>query len=138
VSSTSADGAQADAGRSALGLRLTAVTVDCADVVRVARFWSALLGLPLREPLPGWRRLGPVAGGPLLTFQPVDEPPGSRAGVHVDLTTVDGRAAVARVLELGGTLIEEHSYDEGVVRVVADPEGHAFCLVQYADGCGPA
>jgi len=129
---------QADAGRPGLGLRLTAVTLDCDDVGRVAQFWSALLGLPLREPLPGWRRLGPVAGGPLLTFQPVDQAPGSRAGVHVDLTTVDGPAAVARVLELGGALVEEHYYSEGVVRVVADPEGHVFCLVQYAEGFSPA
>ena len=64
--------------------------------------------------------------------------PGSRAGVHVDLTTVDGRAAAARVLELGGTQVEEHRYDEGVVRVVADPEGHVFCLVQYAERFSPA
>jgi predicted enzyme related to lactoylglutathione lyase len=103
----------------------------------VAQFWSALLGLPLREPLPGWRRLGPVAGGPLLTFQPVDQTAGSRGGMHVDLTAVDGRAAVARVLELGGTLVEEHRYSEGVVRIVADPEGHVFCLVQYAEGFTP-
>lgn len=121
-----------------LGLRLTAVTLDCDDVVRVAQFWSALLGLPLREPLPGWRRLGPVAGGPLLTFQPVGRTPGRRPAAHVDLTTSDGRAALARVVGLGGALVEEHRYDEGVVRVVADPEGHAFCLVQYAEGSGPA
>ena len=80
-----AEGVQADAGRPGLGMRLTAVTLDCDDVGRVALFWSALLGLPLREPLPGWRRLGPVAGGPLLTFQPVDQTPGSRAGVHVEM-----------------------------------------------------
>jgi predicted enzyme related to lactoylglutathione lyase len=73
-----------------------------------------------------------------LTFQPVDQTPGSRAGVHVDLTTVDGPAAAARVLDLGGALVEEHHYSEGVVRVVADPEGHVFCLVQYAEGFSPA
>ena len=72
MSSTPANGVQPDTVRPALGLRLTAVTLDCADVALVAQFWSALLGLPLREPLPGWQRLGPVAGGPLLTFQPVD------------------------------------------------------------------
>lgn len=123
---------------SDLGLRLTAVTLDCDDVGRVAGFWSALLGLPLREPLSGWQRLGPVAGGPLLTFQPVGRARGSQSAVHVDLTTTaDGPGAVARVLELGSAFIEEHHYDEGVVRVVADPEGHAFCLVQYAEGSSP-
>lgn len=121
-----------------LGLRLTVVTLDCDDVGRVADFWSALLGLPLREPLPGSQRLGPVAGGPVLTSQPVGRAPGSRPTVHVDLATADGAGAVDRVAELGGALLEEHHNDESVVRVVADPEGHSFCLVEYAEGCTPA
>lgn len=50
--------------------------------------------------------------------------------MHIDLATTDGKAAVARVAELGGTLIEERHYDEGVLRVAADPEGHVFCLVE--------
>ncbi len=58
--------------------------------------------------------------------------------VHVDLVTTDGVRAVARVVELGGALVEEHHYEQGVVRVVADPEGHPFCLVQYNDGATPA
>ena len=114
-----------------------AVTLNCLDVERVAGFWSALVGLPLREPLPGWRRLGPLAGGPLLTFQPVPRAPG-RSGVHMDLATTDGEAAAARVVLLGGTKVEEHDYDEGTVRVVADPEGHLFCLVEYQDGASPS
>ncbi len=123
---------------SELGLQLLAVTVNCTDVERVAGFWSALLGLPLREPLPGWRRLGPLAGGLLLTFQPVPGTASGPTGVHVDLSTTDGEGAVARVVELRGVLVEEHQYDEGVVRVVADPEGHLFCSVQYDDGASPA
>ena len=100
-------------------------------------FWSALLGLPLRESLPRWQRLGPFAGGLMLTFQPVGQAPAGRPAVRPDVATTDGRRAVACVVELGGAFVEEHRYDEGVVRVVADPEGHVFCLVEYARGCGP-
>ncbi len=121
-----------------IGLRFMAVTLDCLDVDRVAGFWSELVGLPLREPLPGWRRLGPLAGGAPLTFQPVPRTTSGRAGVHLDLATTDGEAAAARVVLLGGTLVEEHYYDEGTVRVVADPEGHLFCLVEYQDGASPS
>lgn len=120
-----------------LGLRLLAVTLDCLDVDRVAGVWSALLESPLREPLPGWRRLGPLPGGPVLTFQPVAGTASGPCRVHVDLATRDGEAAVSRVMALGGSSIEEHRYDEGTVRVCADPEGHLFCLVQYEDGAGP-
>ncbi len=120
-----------------IGLRVIAVTLNCLDVERVARFWSALVGLPLREPLPGWRRLGPLAGGPLLTFQPVPGMTPGLSGVHIDIATTDGEAAAARVVLLGGSSVEEHHYDEGTIRVVADPEGHLFCLVEYQDGASP-
>ena len=114
-------------------IELGAVTVDCRDVGLVAGFWSALLGAPLREPLPGWRRLGPLTpGGPDLTFQPVPEDKVGKARLHLDLRTDDIDAATARVAALGGRdLDERHDYPEGTVRVVADPEGHEFCLVQY-------
>lgn len=121
-----------------LGLEFIAVTLDCADVDNVAEFWSRLVEQPLRESLPGWRRLDLTPSGPMLTFQPVGRKPADRPPVHLDLTTTDGEAAVARVVELGGSFVEEHHYDEGVVRVVADPEGHTFCLVQYQPGHSPA
>ena len=123
---------------SNLGLHVLAVTMNCQDVQRVAGFWSALLDLPLREPLPGWRRLGPLESGLLLTFQPVRGDRAGRSETHVDIGTTDGEGAVDRVVELGGALIQEHHYDEGVVRVVADPEGHEFCLVHYVQGASPA
>ncbi len=100
-----------------IGLRFMAVTLDCLDVDRLAGFWSALVGLPLREPLPEWRRLGPLAGGPLLTFQPVPWTTPGRSDVHIDLATADGEAAAARVVLLCGSSVEEHHYDEGTVRV---------------------
>jgi hypothetical protein len=28
---------------------------------------------------------------------------------------------------------ERHDYDEGIVMVMADPEGNEFCLVQYVN-----
>jgi len=41
-------------------------------------------------------------------------------------------AAIAEVERRGGSdLGQRHEYDEGVVVVVADPEGNEFCLVQY-------
>ena len=36
------------------------------------------------------------------------------------------------MIRLGGRSMEErHDCDEGVVMVMADPEGNEFCLVQY-------
>ena len=121
-----------------LGLGLLAITLDCEDVETVAQFWSALTGRPVRDSLPGWRRLDLPPNQTMLTFQPVGRRPAERPAAHIDLATTDGVAAVARVVELGGSAIEEHHYDEGVVRVVTDPEGHTFCLVEYHPGSSPA
>jgi predicted enzyme related to lactoylglutathione lyase len=114
-------------------IRLHEITIDCVDAVLVGRFWSELLRAELRVPMPGWLRLGPLTdGGPLINFQPVPEPKTGKLRLHLDLQTDDIDAAIARVSELGGReLGERHDYPEGTVRLMADPEGHEFCLVQY-------
>jgi predicted enzyme related to lactoylglutathione lyase len=109
------------------------VTIDCLDVARVARFWSALLD---REPGPsedGWVYLGHRGDAqPRLVFQPVPEPQHGKVRIHLDVTVEDMAEAVRSVLALGGRDTgERHEYNEGVVVVMADPEGHEFCLVQY-------
>ncbi len=123
---------------NSVGIELAEITIDCRDVALVAGFWSALLGAPLREPLPGWRRLGPLtAGGPVLNFQPVAEPKLGKNRVHVDLTTTDIDAAIATVQRLGGSYgNERHDYPEGTVRVMADPEANEFCLAQLYPSTG--
>ena len=53
--------------------------------------------------------------------------------IALDVRTDDIEDAVATVTRLGGRSTgERHDYDEGVVLVMADPEGNEFCLVQYA------
>jgi predicted enzyme related to lactoylglutathione lyase len=111
----------------------TAITIDCVDPARLAAFWGALLGREESPVLPGWRRLGrrgdPV---PWINFQPVPEPKNGKVRIHLDLTVEDIDDGVRGVIDLGGSsLNERHEYDEGVVVVMADPEGNEFCLVQY-------
>lgn len=108
------------------------VTIDCQDVRRVGEFWSAVFDAPLRdEPLPGWLRLGPLTdGGPLINFQPVPEAKVGKTRIHLDVLTDDVDAAIARMVELGGTNTgDRHVYDVGTVAVMTDPEGNEFCLV---------
>jgi predicted enzyme related to lactoylglutathione lyase len=111
------------------------VTIDCLDPPRVARFWGALLD---REPGPsreGWVYLGERGDPqPRLVFQPVAAPPAGKVRIHLDVTVDDLDEAIARVVGLGGRPTgERHDHAAGVVVVMADPEGHEFCLVQYYD-----
>jgi predicted enzyme related to lactoylglutathione lyase len=111
----------------------SAVTIDCLDVERVARFWSALLG---RQPGPthdDWIYLGERSDSqPRVVFQPVKERKEGKVRIHLDLTVDDIAGSIDFVTALGGRFTgERHDYDEGVVVVMADPEGHEFCMVQY-------
>jgi len=109
------------------------VTIDCLDPERVAQFWSALLRRPPGTSESGWVYLGERGDPqPRLVFQPVAEPKAGKVRIHLDVTVDDIEAAITEVIALGGRQTGgRHIHAEGTVVVVADPEGHEFCLVQY-------
>ncbi|MET3806009.1 putative enzyme related to lactoylglutathione lyase [Nakamurella sp. UYEF19] len=115
--------------------RWTAVTVDCADPVSLAGFWSVLLDRPIsaEHDGPGWATVGSrLDDQPRLTFQAVPEARTAKVRIHLDVQVDDIAAGRRQVQELGGRWSgERHDYDEGVVLTMLDPEGHEFCLVQY-------
>ena len=121
-----------------MGNRLAGITIDCADPARLASFWSALLNIAVTAEHgadPGWATVGSrFDSHPRLTFQRVPEPKNTKVRIHLDIQADDIGAARTQVERLGGHWSgERHDYDEGVVMVMQDPEGHEFCLVQYYD-----
>lgn len=112
--------------------RLSGITVDCRDPQELAAFWSALLGGQVSEPLPGWRRVALPDDGPVVTLQPVPEPKVGKTRIHLDVVVADMVSAVEEIIGRGGRWTgERHDYAEGVVLVMADPEGNEFCIVRY-------
>ncbi|MGL5849794.1 MAG: VOC family protein [Phycicoccus sp.] len=109
------------------------MTVDCLDPQRVARFWCELLGREEGPTEPGWVYLGERGDVvPRLVFQPVKEPKRGKVRMHLDIEVDDIAVGMHDVTSLGGRFTgERHEYDEGVVVVMADPEGNEFCLTQY-------
>ncbi len=117
--------------------RLTGVTIDCREPAQLASFWSALLDVPVtaEQAGPDWATVGTARGPqPRLTFQRVAERKTTKVRLHLDVQVEDIDAGRRQVEGLGGAWTgERHDYDEGVVLVMSDPEGHEFCLVQYFD-----
>jgi predicted enzyme related to lactoylglutathione lyase len=112
-------------------LRITDVIIDSRDPEALAAFWSALLDRPIGV------RIGPYvflerADGPGVGFQRTDAPKTGKNRVHVDISSPDPTAEVARIEALGGRHLEE--YAEGGFLVMADPEGNEFCLIPTT-GC---
>jgi hypothetical protein len=57
--------------------------------------------------------------------------------IHVDVNVPDREAELARVLELGGHLVETKSHSVGDLEetwtVMRDPEGNGFCIQSPAN-----
>lgn len=114
--------------------RWAGITMDCEDPAQLASFWSALLNRPVSdEHDPGWATVGSrFDDQPRLTFQAVPEPKSTKVRIHLDVQVDDIDLGREQVETLGGRSTgERHDYDEGVVVIMQDPEGHEFCLVQY-------
>ncbi len=118
--------------------RLAGITVDCKDPALLASFWSTVLDRPVtgEHDDPGWATVGSGHDDqPRLTFQAVPEPKSTKVRLHLDVQVDDIEIGPRQVEALSGRWTgERHDYDEGVVMVMVDPEGHEFCLVQYYAG----
>ncbi len=114
-------------------MKIANITVDCTDVLRVARFWSAVLGRPLDERSgEHFASIGgadPERAEPAWYFARVPEGKQAKNRVHVDLTTPEPDA-VQRLVALGATVVGGHEVPGGSHRwtVMHDPEGNEFCV----------
>ncbi|WP_433082525.1 VOC family protein [Dactylosporangium sp. CA-052675] len=116
-------------------MRLTATVLNATDARRLAAFYSALLGWPVRAEEDGWVTLRDPAGGAALSFQTEESyvrpvwPAAEGAQqmmTHLDIACDDLAGAVARAVELGATVAGHQPQEH--VRVCLDPDGHPFCL----------
>ncbi|MFD0380412.1 VOC family protein [Streptomyces sp. NPDC059525] len=118
-----------------LHMKLSAITLDCADPLALAAFYQQATGL---EPHP--KSDADFAGlnredGLLIGFQRVD---GYRAPswpdqavpqqLHFCFDVGDLDEAEARLLELGAGR-PDHQPHRDRWRVLTDPAGHPFCIV---------
>jgi predicted enzyme related to lactoylglutathione lyase len=116
--------------------RWGSVQIDCADPVRLAAFWSDVLGVEIDEALgepPHYLWLGPVSSGaPALSFHRVPEAKVVKNRLHLDLSVEDVDRACARIEDLGGRRLPSDDFSEYGFhwRVMADPEGNEFCIIE--------
>jgi predicted enzyme related to lactoylglutathione lyase len=109
--------------------RVGSVVINCNDIETVVSFWKELLGKNETQRFPGFvwlERMGD--GGPALAFQQVPETKTGRNRLHIDLSTKDREALIARVESLGGSRIEDHEIQGFHWTVMGDPEGNEFCI----------
>ncbi len=119
------------------------VTFDCAEPVRVARFWAETLGYQAEydDEHDKWAAaLDPAGAGPRLFFQRVPEGKVVKNRLHLDVRVVTGLVGEERltVLETECTRLETLGAVRGRLlladgenescQVMQDIEGNEFCL----------
>jgi len=114
-------------------LRLDSLTFDCADVMRVARFWTDALGWELDpESEPDGALVGkPPGASGMLFFQRVPEPKVAKNRLHIDLRPSESMAAEVERLEgLGATVVGRVDLEGSFWTVMQDPEGNELCVLR--------
>ena len=112
------------------GPGLYELVVDCEDPVRIATWWSDVLGARRDDDDEhGFSWVERIPGCPLesIVFVPVPEPKTVKNRIHIDVTTFDVEALVGD----GATLLRAKN-DEIGWHVLADPEGNEFCAFVQA------
>lgn len=106
------------------------VVIDTEDVDRLIEFWGQMLDLEVKHRIgPYFAWLGRMGeGGPSLAFQKVPEKKEGKNRLHLDLHVEDLAEARARIEELGGSKVDEHTMQNFTWYVMADPEGNEFCI----------
>ncbi|MEU4190480.1 VOC family protein [Kribbella sp. NPDC026611] len=116
-------------------LRLTDFIIDCPDAMKLAAFYSEVVGVAVKEGSnENWAgiRFGEIE----LAFVPVEDyrapqwpDPEHPKQYHLDFEVDDIEAEERRILALGATLARDCSDPDGYgFRIYADPVGHPFCL----------
>jgi predicted enzyme related to lactoylglutathione lyase len=112
---------------------ISSVVINALDFERLKAFWSELLASEVAFEIPGqfcWLK-PQQEGGVSVALQHVDHATEGRNRVHLDAAVTDIAAAVARVGQLGGSLLEEHEMSGFAWKVMADPEGNEFCMAVH-------
>jgi hypothetical protein len=108
--------------------RLCAILIDCktADIDEAARFWAAALGRSVDFDHPStrgnYRMLETPPDEPIVEIQQVDH----ESRVHIDIETDDIPAEVARLEQLGASVVDR--LERWVVMLA--PSGQRFCVVR--------
>ena len=110
------------------------LVIDCAQPRDLAAFYQELLGYVRVNDFDDWVVIGISEDHPGIAFQQIPNyvapvwPSGDvPTQMHIDVRVEDLQVACDAAMAVGATLLKKTS---DTFWVMADPEGHPFCLVR--------
>ena len=109
-------------------LNIEHITFDCHDAQGLAVFWSMATGRAIEDDWGDFVRLAPGQGGIRLAFQVVPEDKIAKNRMHLDINSENMAETVSNLVQLGASIMAEHSSPNATWTVMQDPEGNEFCV----------
>lgn len=111
-------------------LELRSTVINARDLPRMVAFWQGAVGGEVRGEIDADRAYAALRGSHLAIQRSPDEdrPPGRW---HLDFFTSSAEeqeAEVARLVDLGATVVRHNREPDDDYVVMADPEGNLFCI----------
>lgn len=132
-----------------MALRWYSIVIDCRDVAAQGKWWATALGWRTQYEADDEVVLVPAhvtaemihstafeRVPPGLVFVPVPEGKEIKNRLHIDLaphTDDDRDAEIARLLDMGASLVNVGQASDVTWTVLADPEGNEFCVLSSRD-----
>lgn len=106
------------------------VVINVCDIEKQKAFWGAVLGSEVaHEIAPQFVWFVPQhPGGISVALQAVKDPTEGPRRLHLDTSADDVEAAKSRVIDLGGSHVEDREMGGFLWSVMTDPEGNEFCI----------
>jgi catechol 2,3-dioxygenase-like lactoylglutathione lyase family enzyme len=113
-------------------MKIGSIVIRCRNFDKMLGFWQEALHYVPREPAKdGWVVLrDPEGRNPNVSL---DQHPKKRSGrnrLHLDLYTDNREDEVKRLLKIGATRHPQTYETDDDFRVLEDPDGNLFCVVQ--------
>jgi catechol 2,3-dioxygenase-like lactoylglutathione lyase family enzyme len=113
-------------------MRIGSIVIDCNDFDKMLAFWQQTLHYVPKEPAKsGWVILrDPEGRSPNISLNLAPKKRVGRNRLHLDLYTDNREGEVERLLRIGATKHRQRYAPEDDFRVLEDPDGNLFCVVQ--------
>ena len=116
--------------------RISELVLNCRDPEALAPFWCEVLGYEVLDRDGDNIEIGPPEGfggpQPTIILSRSDDPRQGHLRLHIDIspTDRDQDAELERLLAAGAVFADVGQTGEESWHVLADPEGHEFCLLR--------
>jgi catechol 2,3-dioxygenase-like lactoylglutathione lyase family enzyme len=113
-------------------MKIGSIVIDCNEFDKMLAFWQDALHYVPRDPAKGgWVVLrDPEGRSPNISLNQVPTKRRGRNRLHLDLYTDKRETEVNRLLKIGAKRHRQKYKPDDDFRVLEDPDGNLFCIVQ--------